>query len=457
MELCEMDYSDYEVKICIIGMGMAGLGFALKLAESDLAEDSLIIDGGNNLQERVCNLETNNLCLKHDFCNVISGFGGCSFISGSKISYYPAGSKIGNIVDSEEILKEKMLNSSAILNPYLNLSSTEITNADLKYALEYYKSKGFTFKYYTSITFDPKDFQSFLRDLHDNLTLSGIKISFETKINSIKVSNSKFELSGLRKGHPIKIRADKVIVAVGRIGKDLIKNINQELNLNGVPNYLDVGVRLEFPTWIFPEIDEYHNDLKLLFNNSRTYCVCKGGKIISYCADGIQFSEGQLDKNKHTTFTNLAILTRLEPSPQNEEICNQIKQKCRMISRGKLINQNLEDYLFSDAGKHRDVNKTNLNSVEGDINKCFPQHVSIQIKNSVEKFVSAFIDQKHWSKIEVFAPEIINEGINFEMKTDFSVLSGLYLIGECTGKFRGILQSFCSGSICADKIVGEQE
>ena len=60
--------------------------------------------------------------------------------------------------------------------------------------------------------------------------------------------------------------------------------------------------------------------------------------------------------------------------------------------------------------------------------------------------------------MNIFAPEVDYNGLSFPVNSDFSIIPRLYLIGDCTGRFRGILQAFCSGSICAESIIdGENE
>lgn len=100
----------------------------------------------------------------------------------------------------------------------------------------------------------------------------------------------------------------------------MLKHLNTQLNLRGKENHIDVGVRLEFPTDLYPDITKYHNDLKLLFNNARTFCVCKDGRVTHYWLEGIFFMEGNYNPNDKSGFTNLGILMRLKPSRENEAI-----------------------------------------------------------------------------------------------------------------------------------------
>ena len=93
--------------------------------------------------------------------------------------------------------------------------------------------------------------------------------------------------------------------------------------------------------------------------------------------------------------------------------------------------------------------------LQSDVNQCFSQLISAKIKEAVHYFASGLLPKDRWDKISVFAPEVDYGGLSFPVNSDFSIIPRMYLIGDCTGRFRGILQSFCSGMICAERVIGE--
>ena len=46
--------------------------------------------------------------------------------------------------------------------------------------------------------------------------------------------------------------------------------------------------------------------------------------------------------------------------------------------------------------------------------------------------------------------------VTYEVKENFEILKGIYIIGAATGKFRGIIQSFTSGKICVEEIFNDK-
>ena len=112
------------------------------------------------------------------------------------------------------------------------------------------------------------------------------------------------------------------IIKSQRIKTEKFKNRN--LNSGGKKNHLEAGVRIEFPTRLCPDIGGYHKDLKLLFGDARTYCLCKNGKVALYRIDEVCFTEGYFTSESLTDLTNIGILVRLKPSSHSNKILYEI-------------------------------------------------------------------------------------------------------------------------------------
>ena len=92
-----------------------------------------------------------------------------------------------------------------------------------------------------------------------------------------------------------------------------------------------------------------------------------------------------------------------------------------------------------------------LHTKAGDINDLLP----LSVNNELKSFIRCVVDEAFQvppSHLVVVAPEykkITRAPIN----NDFKLADeNIYVIGSATGKFRGILQSYCSGKICAERI-----
>ena len=87
----------------------------------------------------------------------------------------------------------------------------------------------------------------------------------------------------------------------------------------------------------------------------------------------------------------------------------------------------------------------------GDINRLFPQSVNAEIKQFLEKMVDAL--ELPTGNLTIIAPELkLLRAV--ETTKDFEVERNVFVIGAATGKFRGILQSLCSGIRCGEIVSG---
>ena len=450
--------NDYTSKVCIVGLGPAGIGAVLTFLDPDLATDVLCIDAGKHLNDRSCSILQNRICRKEEPCQIMSGIGGCSLF-GSKISVFPAGGGLADILGSKELTQRKLSQAFSLLNNYLSLQKPNITQSKYKSAKELFGEIGFKYKYYDAYLYNQEDLRKAYQKIFLQLNSAGMSLLLNTKLIQIDSEENGFKLVVMRNRQKIAIFTNYLVLGIGRLGRSLLKSLNTKLNLGSKENHLDVGVRLEFPTDLYSDINKYHNDLKLLFNDARTFCVCKDGKIAPYLLEGVYFTEGYYNPMCRSGLTNLGILIRLGPSPQNKLIFDEIKKRTLQIGNGKPSAQRLPDYLGICAKTHNSYKSFNSSIffwTQTDVNQYFPQPISTKIKKAVHYFASRLLPNDRWDEVIVFAPEVDYGGLFFPVNSDFSIIPRMYLIGDCTGRFRGILQAFCSGIVCAESIIGDE-
>jgi len=443
--------------VCIIGFGPASIGAALELSNHQIIKNTIIIEAGNGIQEKKCSILKKNGCKKDKVCSIIGGFGGSSILGGSKLSNFPAGSKIAEILDSSEQTKEKFTKSLKLFEKFVAISKNSVDPSTIKLSQKKFTELGFKYKYYDVYKFRKRSIIEGYKRIESLLSEKGSSFYYNTVVISIESNGKNYKIISENSDGQIVIYSKYVIVGVGRLGYDLLEKVNQTFHLNAIENPIDIGVRLEFLSEKFPDIDQTHGDLKLLFaEKARTFCVCKGGKIAQYFLDGFYCTEGYLDFNNITKYTNVAIIIRVENikySFLKEFVTTQLNQ---LVKIG-IIRQTYLDYQNS-TNKNDDQIATSIDHWNwGDINKLFPDEISMKIKNAVVFFVTKVFQKKDINSITIFAPEVHRNGYKFSLKKDFSIYERIYLVGECSGAFRGILQSFCSGVICAESIISEEK
>lgn len=445
----------HTVEVAVVGLGPAGIGTALMLIKSNLASRVLCLDAGNHPSMRSCSVIHEQYCKKEKPCQVVSGFGGCSLLSGGKVSAFPAGSAFVSILGSKTLAEKAMSKALDLFGSYVDLEKPKIGSADIKVAMDLYKELGFEYKYYDAYLYNQSELREAYEKIFEELKSSGMSLLMDTEVVDINRTEDGYKLTARRVNEQLNISSKSIVLGLGRLGRTFLKSLNGKLNLRGKVNYLDVGVRLEVPNDICPEFTKYHNDLKLLFDNARTFCVCSDGKVAPYLLEEVFFTEGYYNPEDMSKFTNLGILVRLPPSKETEGILDKTKKHFQCSGKGNLIYQRLTDYLYSNGKKdefHKILDSSISFGVEADINQCFPEPVSGKIREAVHYFATRILPADGWDKVNVFAPEVDYGGLCFTVSSDFSIIPRIYLVGDCTGRFRGILQAFCSGLICGESI-----
>jgi len=445
---------EHSYDVCIIGLGPAGLGAIHELSGSGLASRTLCLDSGIAAERRSCQIIKGETCELESPCQMTSGVGGCSVLASGKISGFPAGSGLAAALGSKESAKRKLFQALQVFAQLLPLQETELS-CNPNIAKKRFKKLGFQYRFYPIKTFRQDQIVEACGNLVSMAQSSGMSVMLGTEVTKVENDGKRYRLTARNHEQEIIISSKRVILAIGRSGQQLLESLRESIGLHSDEYHLDAGVRLEFPTESFPNIDESHKDLKLIFDDARTFCVCKNGRVAPYRCSNIFLLEGYYNPAFQSGFTNLSIMVRMEPSKHNHVIFQEIQERVRNLSGGKTVRQLLTDYL--DMKKERTV----LNPPSsthfwqwGDVGSCFPIGLSTRIVKAVDIFVSRLLPKDQWQRSSVFAPEVDCRLI-LPIRVGFRLLPGLYAAGDCTGRFRGILQAFCSGIECARSLIGD--
>lgn len=124
----------HRYKVCIVGLGPAGIGAALTLSQSGLAPHVLCLEAGSAISSRSCSVLDGALCRREDPCEMISGFGGSSLLGGGKIIALPAGTELYNIVGSKDLSERAISKSLGLFGAYLSLKKPRTTARQIEHA-----------------------------------------------------------------------------------------------------------------------------------------------------------------------------------------------------------------------------------------------------------------------------------------------------------------------------------
>lgn len=430
--------------LAIVGMGPAGISVATAIRDSSIIKNTICFERGKGINKD-CAIINNGSCCNSNVCHVISGIGGASNLSSGKFSLFPAGSGLKQFFTSERELIDLMVKVIQSLEKEIELKKVDIESKTIFDAQDYYSANNIVYKYYDVFEFDGNKYSNYLISVLKFLVDNGLTVHTNSEVLTIKRENGTpyYIINTQELGEIQQYFAKKVVLAVGssEINKSLIATL-----INAYRTDYEIGVRVESESEYFGTSLNSHGDLKLRKKSGRTYCVTKGGAIVSYRNGEYCFLEGYIDSNKRTAYSNLAVLIKSDKEKELLEFLNNYKH----LFYGTPVKQKYTDYLLGYVSSEP-IYTTLSTARLGDINKMFTD----SINSALQEFINhVIIEAMHVKKDEltIIAPEL-KTMIDLKLSDQFGIAPDLYIVGAATGKFRGILQSICSGIQCSKYIL----
>ena len=431
--------------LAIVGMGPAGLGLAESLLHTETIKNTICFERGFDLGRGYCANVNNGNCCQSEACHVVSGISGSSNLSSGKISCFPAGSGLVDFFESEQHLKNVMLDIVKNYMRDVNLKKVDINDTLVCEVERQYKLSGIEFKYYDVYEFEDDNYRQFFLKRIQKLVDAGLCIQTNTEVVDIYFEKSTRDYIITVNNNAVlhQYKARNVVIAIGanEIQENLLQQIDNDIRVD-----YEIGVRVEAEAECFGEALNTHGDLKLKYDLGRTYCVTKQGAIVSYRSRGLHFLEGYVEAKNQTRYSNLAVLIKQNGSINLSEILCCYREKFR----GEPVKQRYVDFLNNVISSSA-PSTTLASAKNGNINEIFPASVNQFIRDFIEHVL---IEAMHMDrdKLTLVAPELklLN---SITLSKQFELAPNLYVIGAATGKFRGILQSFCSGLKCGQNIL----
>ncbi len=433
-------------EIGIIGMGPAGIGMATSLHGTSTIKNTVCFERGSYYTNINCPALTQNVCCCLDACSIISGIGGASTLSSGKISDFPAGSGLIDFFDSEQQLREALHETVSVFTNEIGLKKNEIDAEIRKSAESFYKQRNINYKYYDVYQFDGENYRNFIAKTVQELRNEGLKLLDNSEIIDINRDPEtlcfcvKAKMPDGEKLFLIR----NLVLATGAL--DIQDGLWEKI-IGPVTNCFEIGVRMEAPNGVFGNTLSTHGDLKLKSGLGRTYCVTVKGEIIAYQTGGVHFLEGCMEDSVSTDYTNLAILIKYD----DEKAVRNFITQYRKVFNGIPIKQRFIDYTKGQTSAGN-IHTTLSSAICGDINKIFPSDINDALKDFINDVLIRTMSIPK-DEITLVAPEL-KVLRNLQLAKNFELERNLFAVGAATGKFRGILQSFCSGVRCGQLLAG---
>jgi uncharacterized FAD-dependent dehydrogenase len=319
-----------------------------------------------------------------------------------------------------------------------------------------FAERGFQYRQYDSYRYSRQDLTRAYESMSRSISGSGSLIRLGARVDRIDATAEGFSLTYAVDGEPVTATAAQVVLATGRSGDSLTSRLKQQFGLDGTPAKCDVGVRLEFGSGVWPDIDRYHNDLKLEFGDARTFCVCVQGTLAPYRLDDWFLMEGHSDPDERSALTNLGVVVRC--ARDGPALLKDIRSRVMAVSDGVPVRQSLRSFLQGDDN-HIGAGRAPQSSIRffrtARVLDCFPPDVGASVLAAVSHLAHGLLPADEWDNIGVFAPEIDYFWQSLPVTNHFSTpINGLFVVGDGTARFRGILQAFGSGLHVANVLAG---
>ncbi|GEN54901.1 NAD(FAD)-utilizing dehydrogenase [Halobacillus faecis] len=438
--------------VTIIGAGVSGVFLAYTLTKEHPELNVHVVDKGKPLVERTCGLQQ-EACTCEGPCDRYVGFAGLGKSEG-KFNYTndfggQLGKKIGeketvalmeevdellcsyggDLVERYSTKNEKL--SAKAAHHSLIVFSTEVRHLGTQLA------RGI--------------FQSMYEEMSERVTFT-----FEADVIEVTKKSGRF-LMDTNHGQ---LESKKVVFATGMSGSDWLKSMTAELGLKAGETRLDLGIRVEMRGNQLDAILQETFETKLNYITERfsatTYCMNPRGRIIRKYQHGLVMADGQNQNEEEpsqnlnfTLFVPRYFETQTDAMAEAHHVIGGINQ-----GRDRIVAQKLGDLLKGKSSDHLScgVIQPSLEADAGDLRKEVPSlyiEALMEFFEALEGLIGEEIDRdtilygldSKFYEAKIFTDE------HFETE-----VSGLYLIGDCSGETHSLSQAAASGIYLARMI-----
>ena len=476
------------MKVGIIGVGASGIFCAIELIRQGFdGKDIIMWDKGREIDSRKCFVTSDTPCKKCKVCSIVHGCGGSGSFSDSKLNFDVTG-RIGG--DMSELMTEKEIAK------YLN-HTYEIYR---EFGIEDFKPEShgqnlskegrdvvkqikenprLDIGECTTIHLGTENSRIIYKRMLDFLKEQGVEIMSNCEIISVETDDFSNKIRwkykskspySLREDLTESMEVDKIVVAMGRSGNKLVKDICEDNAIEMKNGKVDMGVRVEVPNEVMAKLNENFYECKLYFKGSfgdkaRMFCTNPSGYVTiesyPYKDKKLFTANGHAYADKKSDNTNFALLVTRnfnEDSPNPlEDYVYPIIQATNSLGKGSVILQSLKDIKLNRRSTEERIAELDItptaNVYKGDLTSVVPHRTLTTILEFLEE-------------LDKIAPGINGDNtLLYGMEAKFhsnkvaidkygkSSNPNVYFIGDCSGWCRGLTTACSHGISCAEDIL----
>lgn len=450
--------------VAIIGGGIGGLMAAYKIKENDPSKSVIILERGFEQDKRFCPAGKNKKCVHCKVCSISGGYAGAGAFSDGKFNIGTAyGGFLGNELGEDKAMEyinmvDKVLESFSDDYPEMYYSNEELK---LKCLQNNLRLLDMNVRHLGT----DKNYSTMLR-LIEHLKEENVCMEARAECLDIDKDNDSYKVVYNQDSINKDVWADKIVIATGRSGASFVKKICSKFGVKINANSVDIGVRVEMKDVIWKEFSSKIYEPKILYrtktfeDRTRMFCFNQGGLVSAENNHGIITANGHsfAQKDKKTDNCNFAILSSIHfdgDFDKPTEYAENIARNMNFAGEGNIIVQRFGDLK---RGRRTNAHRLEANSVIPTLS-AFPGDLSIvlpyrALTNIIETIYA----------LDKVAPGCANDdtllygcenkyySIRPVHDGNFSIIDGIYLIGDGSGITRGLSQSGAMGLFVGDEI-----
>lgn len=450
--------------VLIIGAGPAGLFAAREIAtNSELRV--LVIDQGNDIDQRVCPIEEYKVCTKCSPCNILCGAGGAGTLSSGLLNLRPdIGGNLIELLGSKKRAWDLVKYVDSVLLDYgapdklHKPKGTRARGVERKAA-----SEGIRFIPIPQRMIGTDNASNVIKNFEQDLARRGVRFLFGKRVE--KISKGRARLMD-----ETEVKCKYVIAAPGRVGAQWLAQEARSLGIPTQYNPIDVGVRVEVPAIIMEPICEISLDPKFHVRTRtyddfvRTFCANHHGFVVQEVYDGFVGVNGHTLARKKSANTNFALLVRIELTHplENTTLYGQtVATQLTTLGGGKPLIQRLGDLR---GGRRSTWNRVKRGAIvptmksvtPGDIAMGMPHRIVTDIMESLEK-LDKVISGVAASSTLLYAPEVKFSASRVIVKGNLETpIEDLFVAGDGAGLSGGLVPAAASGVVAARGILQKE-
>jgi hypothetical protein len=309
----------------------------------------------------------------------------------------------------------------------------------------------------------PEIISAFKQDLQEK----GVEFLLNSSVIDLMVED--LECKGIVLSNGQHIRADKTLLALGRVGAPFLEDLVERYKIRARYGPLDVGVRVEVPSVIMDPVTHINRDPKFHIVTHRyddflrTFCTNPGGFVVKEEYPEFIATNGHSLISEKSENTNFAFLVRLEltePVENTTAYGVSIAKLVTTIGGRKPVLQRLGDLhrgrrSTADRIARNSVKNTLMDVTPGDISMALPHRIvmdlieGLEILNEIIPGVDADSTLLYAPEIKFYARELL---VNEKLQTS---ISKLHAAGDGAGLSRGLVTAAATGILAGRGILAD--